>query len=145
MLLYVNRKQDYLCCDVLDYGYSISSKSRHSEIFFVKVLFDAATVQGQLDFEGSICIDQHARSFNNKLFVCTYNVCAHTYIVVDSVSCSEILRAAFIGMGWLKYAATFRGWRDFEVQRDFKGIRYYGYVDLSVVDQSRFNGEKTPP
>ena len=53
-----------------------------------------------------------------------YNACAHTYIVVDPVPCGEISRAAFIGMSWLKYAATFRGRRDFEVRRDFEEIRY---------------------
>ena len=29
------------------------------------------------------------------------------YIAVDPVPCDEILRAAFIGMSWLKYAVTF--------------------------------------
>ena len=61
-------------------------------------------------FEGSIYRDRHARTYTAliiNLFVCTYNVHAHTHIVVNPVPCSKILRAAFIGMSWLKYAATF--------------------------------------
>ena len=44
---------------------------------------------------------------------------AHAYIVVDPLPCGEISRAVFI---WMKYVVTFRGWQDFEVQRDFKEI-----------------------
>ena len=38
-------------------------------------------------------------------------------IVVDPVPCGEISRAAFyIGMSWLKYAATFQGAARFEIR-----------------------------
>ena len=53
-------------------------------------------------------------SFNND--ECMYHVRAHMYIVVDPVPCGEISMVAFIGMSRLKYAVTFRGWRDFEVR-----------------------------
>ena len=36
-----------------------------------------------------------------------YNVCVHTYIVVDPVPCGEISRVAYIVMSWLKYVVTF--------------------------------------
>ena len=69
-----------------------------------------ATIQGQLDFEGGVYSDQHAHMYTASiisLFVCTYNARVHMHIVVDPISCGEILRAAFIGMSWLKYVATF--------------------------------------
>ena len=93
--------------------------------FNFKALYHAATIRGRLDFEGGVYRDRHAHAYTASvisLFVCTYNARAHTYIVVDPVPCGEILRAAFIGMSWLKYAAIFRGRQDFEVWRDFEEI-----------------------
>ena len=48
--------------------------------FYFKALFDAATIQGQLDFEEGAYRDPHAHSFNNEpsVHVCTYNACVHT-------------------------------------------------------------------
>ena len=95
--------------------------------FNFKALYHAATIRGWLDFEGGVYRDQYACAYTASvvsLFVCTYNARAHTYIVVDPMPCGEISRAAFIGMSWLKYAAIFRGRRDFEVQRHFEEIRY---------------------
>ena len=80
--------------------------------FNFKVLYHVATIRGRLDFEGSVYRNRHARAYTASaisLFVCTHNARSHTYIVVDPVPCSEISRAAFIGMSWLKYAATFWG------------------------------------
>ena len=94
--------------------------------FNFKTLYHAATIRGQLDFEGGV-YRGHAHIYTVSiinLFICTYNAHAHMHIVVDPVPCGEILRAAFIGMSWLKYAATFRGWQNFEVWRDFEEIRY---------------------
>ena len=48
-----------------------------------------------------------------RVFVCIYIAHVHTYIV-DPVPHGEILRAAFIGMSWLKYMATFQGQQNFE-------------------------------
>ena len=46
--------------------------------------------------------------------------------IADSLPSSEISRAVFIGMNWEKHAGTFRGRRDFKVQRDFEEIPYSG-------------------
>ena len=51
------------------------------------------------------------------------------YTVVDPLPCGEITRAAFNGVSWLKYAATFQGRQDFEVLQDFKEMWYYVHVD----------------
>ena len=40
----------------------------------------------------------------------------HTYIATNPIPWGEILRVAFKGMSWQKYAATFQGQWDFEVQ-----------------------------
>ena len=80
---------------------------------------------GQILRAASTVIDTHTHTqfqyFSNN--VCTYNVRAHTYIVVDPLPCSEISRAAFIGMSWLKYEVTFQGRWDFGVQQDFEEIQ----------------------
>ena len=47
-----------------------------------------------------------------------------TYVAVDFLPCSKILRVVFIGMSWHKHAATFRGQWNFKVRRDFEEIRY---------------------
>ena len=90
--------------------------------------FGAATIQGQLDFEGSISqrsTRTHMYTISIlSLFVCTYSACEHTYIAGNPLTCGEILRVVFIGMSSQKHAATFRGRRDFEVQRDFEEIQY---------------------
>ena len=49
----------------------------------------------------------------------TQDTMVHSHISVDSTICGEISRVTFIGMSWLKHVAPFRGWWDFEVQRDF--------------------------
>ena len=59
-------------------------------------------------FEGGVHRDQHACVYSASimsLFVCIYNACVQMYIIVDPVPCGEILRAVFIGMSRLKYAA----------------------------------------
>ena len=55
-------------------------------------------------------IDKHAALTISVAgpFVCTNNAHAHTYIVVDSLPCDEILRAGFTGTIYLKV------WRHFE-------------------------------
>ena len=78
---------------------------------YFKALFDVATIQGWLDFEGGIYRDWH---------ICAY---AHMYIIADPVPCSEILRVAFIGMSWLKYVATFWGRQDSRCSK-IEEIRY---------------------
>ena len=45
-------------------------------------------------------------------------------IAVDPLPCGEISRVAFIGTSLQIDAATFQGWRDFEMRRDFEEIRY---------------------
>ena len=75
--------------------------------FYFKALIDEATIRGWLDFEGGVYRDQHARVYTASiisLFVCTYNVRALTYIVIDPVTCGEISRVVFIGISWLKYS-----------------------------------------
>ena len=81
-------------------------------------------------FEGGIYSGQHACAYTAImcLFVCTYNSRAHTYIDVDPVPCSEISRVAFIGISCLKYAATFRGRRDFEEICYTNFSTYYLYI-----------------
>ena len=84
--------------------------------------YHVVTIWGRLDFEGNVYRDWHTCTYTASImsiFVCTYNVHAHTHIVVDLVPCGEILRAVFIGMGWMKYVARFQRWRDFEE------IQYY--------------------
>ena len=72
-----------------------------------KALYHAGTIRGH-----STEINTHAYTASLiSPFVCMYNVCVLTYIVVDPVPCGEISKAAFIGMSWLKYAATFKGGR----------------------------------
>ena len=38
------------------------------------------------------------------------------------------LMVAFIGMSWQKHAATFRGWRDFEVQQEMQYLTTVLYL-----------------
>ena len=45
-------------------------------------------------------------------------------IYVDPLPCGKISRAVSIGTSWQIDVVTFRGQRDFEVQRDFEEIRY---------------------
>ena len=47
----------------------------------------------------------------------------HIYECNNNHNYGEISRAAFIGMSWLNYAATFRGQQNFEVRRHFEEIR----------------------
>ena len=50
-----------------------------------------------------------------SLFVCTYNVRAHTYITVYPVPRGEILRVAFIGIATSNRALKkISLWQDFE-------------------------------
>ena len=63
----------------------------------------------QRQFKGGVYKDQHTRTYTASLislFVCMYNVRAHMHIVVNPIPCSEILKAVFIGISWLKYVAT---------------------------------------
>ena len=54
-----------------------------------------------LMFEAASEIDMHAASITSP-FICMYNACAHTYNRVNPLPCDRILKAAFIGMSWLK-------------------------------------------
>ena len=75
-------------------------------------------------FEGGVYRDRHMYAASiMSLLECMYNACVNTHIVVDSLPCGDILRVAFIGVSWLKYAVTFWGWWDFEVWQDFEEIR----------------------
>ena len=56
------------------------------------------------------------------MYACIMRV--HKCIAGDPLPCGEILRAAFIGMSLQKHAATFRGWQDFKVRRDFEETQY---------------------
>ena len=107
--------------------YNIFPQNVAAVRFNFRALYYAVTIRGRLDFEASAYRDRYTRTYTTSimgLFVCTYNARAHMYIIVDPVPCGKILRAAFIGMCWLKYAATFRGQQDFEVRRDFEEIQY---------------------
>ena len=62
------------------------------------------------EFEDGIYRDRHVCAYAASvisLFVCTYNTCVHTYIIVDPLPCGEILRAVFTWMSWLNSAVTF--------------------------------------
>ena len=70
--------------------------------FHFKALFDAMTIQEWLDFEGGIYRDQYARAYTASLmslFVHTYNVCVHMYIIVDPLLSSEISRVGLLTLG----------------------------------------------
>ena len=82
--------------------YHISLKSHRGEILFQGAVpcsdnLRAARFQRQR-LQRSTPMNMHVHSFNNKPFVCTYNVHAHTCIVVDPVPCSDISRVVFNGM-----------------------------------------------
>ena len=94
--------------------------------FYFKVLFGAATIRGQLDFEGGVYRERYARVYTAPIISLLYARMMRVRIrinVVDPLPCGKISRAAFIGMNWQKHAARFRGWRDFEVRRDIEEIR----------------------
>ena len=65
------------------------------------------------------------------IYICTYNVLAHTYIAVNPLPCGKILRAAFIRKSLQKHAAKFRGRQDFEVRQDFEEIQYVCQTECS--------------
>ena len=92
--------------------------------FYFKALFDAVIIWGWLDVKGSIYRDRLACNFNNVLinFICTHNKCAPTHITVNPLPCGEVSRVVLTEMTQLKYAVTFRGWWDFEVQRNYEEI-----------------------
>ena len=102
---------------VLLQSYCISLKSATTRFYF-KVLFDAGTIWGWLHFEIGIYARTYAASIIS-LFVCTYNVGAHTHIVVDPVQCGEIF-GGWCLLGWVGWNM----WQDFEVQWDFEEIQY---------------------
>ena len=57
-----------------------------------------------------------------------YNARAHTCIVVDPLSCSDISHAAFIGVSRQKQVVTFQRRWNFEVQQDFEEVWYFDVV-----------------
>ena len=73
----------------------------------------------------------HAHGFNNKticMHIHVYNACAHTHYSWRSFTMQRDFEGDIIGMSLQKHATTFRGRRDFEVQRDFKEIWHLNVV-----------------
>ena len=95
--------------------------------FYFKALFGAAICPRQLDFEGGAYRDWPARTHEVSviiLFICTYNVHAHTCNSCQSFTVQWDFEGSTYGMSWQEHAATFRGWRGFEVLQNFKEIWY---------------------
>ena len=63
------------------------------------------------------------RQLTQLLLIRTYNAYTHTYNAVDPLPYSEISRAVFIAMSYLKHAVRFRGRQEFKMRRD---LRKYG-------------------
>ena len=69
--------------------------------FYFKALFGAATIRGRLDFEGGVYRDRYAHAYTTPIISPLYARIMRVrirIIVVEPLSCSEISRAAFIGM-----------------------------------------------
>ena len=61
-------------------GHTVFPRNLATARFNFKALYHAATIRGQLDFEGGIYRDRHTRMYTASiisLFVCTYNARAH--------------------------------------------------------------------
>ena len=99
--------------------------------FYVKALFERATILGWLDFKHSFCRDQHARSFNNEP-ICLHLHCCWSFTMWWDLS------VAFFAMSWLKDAVTFWRQGDFQLQQDFKEIEY------ACTQLTRINSQDSP-
>ena len=108
-----------ICTCVLYCKYRISSKSRCSKIWFqgaVPCSKNSRAVSKEIDTH--MCTQLHEA-------ICMHIYCACTYMYRRQLHTMRWhLRAAFIGMSWLKYVVIFQGQRYFKVWWDFKEVRY---------------------
>ena len=105
------------------YSYTVFPRNLAAARFYFKAPFGAATIRGQLDFEGSVYRDRHARAYTASIISLYY-------------SYARKMRVRIRKLRSIPYhAARFRGRRDFEVRRDFEEIRYiiYVYTCISTV------------
>ena len=108
-----------ICTCVLYCKYRISSKSRHSKIWFQGAVPCSKNLRAaSTELNTHMCTRLHEA-------ICMRVYCACTYMYRHQLcTMRRGLRVAFIGMIRLKYVVIFQGQRYFKVQWDFKEVWY---------------------